>query len=110
MKAYKRIKKLTEVVKNLVELKEGKSVIADIGADHGYLSESLSRLEKVDKIFAVEISIIKHFRNVKIIRNLFKSYHRIIHPAHSLISLWAIGWNIKEIALLSPNYIAKELI
>ena len=56
MKAYKRIKKLTEVVKNLVELKEGKFVIADIGADHGYLSESLSRLEKVDKILAVEIS------------------------------------------------------
>lgn len=56
MKAYKRIKKLTEVVSQILENSENSVVVADIGADHGYLSESLSRLEKIDKILAVEIS------------------------------------------------------
>ena len=56
MKAYKRIKKLTEVVNDLIKYKQGKVVVADIGADHGYLSESLSRLENIDKIYAIEIS------------------------------------------------------
>ena len=56
MKAYKRIKKLTEVVLSLLDKFDESVVVADIGADHGYLSESLSRLDKVNKILAVEIS------------------------------------------------------
>ncbi len=56
MKAYKRIRKLTEVVFQLLNNYDRPVIVADIGADHGYLSESLSRLEKVDKVLAVEIS------------------------------------------------------
>ena len=56
MKSYKRIRKLTEVVSGLLESYEKNVTVADIGADHGYLSESLSRLDKIEKILAVEIS------------------------------------------------------
>ncbi len=55
MKAYKRIRKLTEAVEGLISEKNN-VVVADIGADHGYLSESLSRIDKIAKIYAVEIS------------------------------------------------------
>ena len=56
MKAYKRIRKLTEVVYDLIKDMNNEVVIADVGADHGYLSESLSRIDKVQKIYAIEIS------------------------------------------------------
>ena len=55
MKAYGRIKKIAKVV--LDELSEkGGSVVADIGTDHGYLSELVSRSELVEKVIATDIS------------------------------------------------------
>lgn len=56
MKTIKRIKCLTNACENLSKNFEKKLVIADIGTDHGYLSESLSRCDFVEKIIATDIS------------------------------------------------------
>lgn len=55
MKAYGRIKKIANVV--LDELGKGSGfVVADIGTDHGYLAELLSRSDKVKSVIATDIS------------------------------------------------------
>lgn len=59
MKTYKRILKLEEAVKFVCEYadKDIKDfVAADIGTDHGYLAEKLSKLEHVRKVIASDIS------------------------------------------------------
>lgn len=56
MRAFKRIKKLTEAVELCGKLIGENFTVADIGADHGYLSESLNRLENISTVYAVEIS------------------------------------------------------
>lgn len=56
MRAFKRIKKLTQVVELCGKLIGENFTVADIGADHGYLSESLNRLENISTVYAVEIS------------------------------------------------------
>lgn len=56
MRAFKRIKKLTEAVELCGKLIGENFTVADIGADHGYLSESLNRLENINTVYAVEIS------------------------------------------------------
>jgi len=53
MKAYKRIKKIAEVIDKLA--KEG-DVVADIACDHGYLAELLHRNSKIKKVYASDIS------------------------------------------------------
>ncbi|MBQ8452137.1 MAG: tRNA (adenine(22)-N(1))-methyltransferase TrmK [Clostridia bacterium] len=56
MRAYKRIKKLDEVVYDLSKNFNRKIVVADIGTDHGYLAERLSRRGNIEKIIATDIS------------------------------------------------------
>lgn len=53
MKAYKRIKAIAKVVDDLIS--EG-SVVADIGCDHGYLSELFDRNDKIKTVYAIDIS------------------------------------------------------
>lgn len=53
MKAYKRIKKLAEVVDELA--KHG-DIVADVACDHGYLAELLDRNEKIKTVYASDIS------------------------------------------------------
>ncbi len=56
MKTFKRIKVLSEEVSNFGGILQKKLVVADIGTDHGYLSESLSKNNCIEKIFATDIS------------------------------------------------------
>lgn len=53
MKAYKRIKAIAQVVDKFIS--DG-TVVADIGCDHGYLSELFDRNDKIKTIYAVDIS------------------------------------------------------
>lgn len=56
MKTIKRISKLQEAVEIVAQNFERKVVVADIGTDHGYLSESLSKQDYIEKIIATDIS------------------------------------------------------
>ena len=56
MKTYKRIAKLNEAVKFVFENLNKPLVVADIGTDHGYLAESLSKESFVQKVIASDIS------------------------------------------------------
>ena len=56
MKTYKRIAKLNEAVKFVFEILNKPLVVADIGTDHGYLAESLSKESFVQKVLASDIS------------------------------------------------------
>ena len=56
MKTYKRISKLNEAVKSVYEILNKPLVVADIGTDHGYLAESLSKESFVKKVLASDIS------------------------------------------------------
>ena len=71
MRAYKRIKKLAEVVDSLA--KNGDEV-ADIACDHGYLAELFDRNSKFSKVYATDISkeCLKKVENLKANFNLNK--------------------------------------
>ncbi len=56
MKTYKRISKLNEAVKFVFEKLKKPLIVADIGTDHGYLAESLSKEKFVQKVIASDIS------------------------------------------------------
>ena len=56
MKTFKRIAKLNEAVKFVFEILKKPLTVADIGTDHGYLAESLSKENFVDKVLASDIS------------------------------------------------------
>lgn len=56
MKTFKRIAKLNEAVKAVYEILGREITVADIGTDHGYLAESLSKGDFVEKIIATDIS------------------------------------------------------
>lgn len=57
MKSFNRIRKLNEIVAQIIEENNLRDVVvADIGTDHGYLSELLSRNEKIKKVIATDIS------------------------------------------------------
>lgn len=69
MKTYKRIEKLRQAV-DFVSVNFDKSVIvADIGTDHGYLAETLSKSEKYSEILATDISE----KSLNKLKNLIKS-------------------------------------
>ena len=57
MKSFNRIRCLNKVVCDIIdEYGFSDIVVADIGADHGYLAELLSRNDKIKKIYATDIS------------------------------------------------------
>ncbi|MBR2391126.1 MAG: SAM-dependent methyltransferase [Clostridia bacterium] len=57
MKAYSRIKKIANITLDVVSSLEKRQVtVADIGTDHGYLAELLSRDGNVGKVIASDIS------------------------------------------------------
>lgn len=56
MKTYKRIAKLEEAVCFVYDKLGRKMTVADIGTDHGYLAESLSKNEKIKTVLASDIS------------------------------------------------------
>ena len=57
MKSFNRIRCLNQVACEIIdEYKLFDIDVADIGADHGYLAELLSRNEKIKKIYATDIS------------------------------------------------------
>ena len=56
MKTFKRIAKLEEAVYFIGEKLSKMPIVADIGTDHGYLAEALSKAGKVEKIIATDIS------------------------------------------------------
>lgn len=56
MKTFKRIEKLAQAVYFVGEILSKKPVVADIGTDHGYLAEALSKSNKVENIIATDIS------------------------------------------------------
>lgn len=56
MKTYKRISKLNDAVKSVFEILKKPLIVADIGTDHGYLAESLSKENFVEKVLASDIS------------------------------------------------------
>lgn len=57
MKSFNRIRCLNKVVSEIIdEYNLIDVVVADIGTDHGYLSELLSRNKKIKKVFATDIS------------------------------------------------------
>ena len=71
MKSFRRIKKLSEVVKELAEEGENKKIVADIACDHGYLAELISRDENVSQVIASDISE----KCLAKVENLKKDYH-----------------------------------
>ena len=56
MKTYKRITKLKEAVNLVYDLLQKPITVADIGTDHGYLAEALSKTSYVETILASDIS------------------------------------------------------
>ena len=57
MKSFNRIKKILETVEEVIDRYNfNDCTVADIATDHGYLSELLSRNEKISKIYATDIS------------------------------------------------------
>ena len=56
MKTYKRIAKLNDAVKFVFENLKKPLIVADIGTDHGYLAESLSKENFVKSVIASDIS------------------------------------------------------
>ena len=56
MKTYKRIAKLEEAVKLVCKNLDKKVIVADIGTDHGYLAEKLSKLNQIERVVASDIS------------------------------------------------------
>ena len=56
MKTYKRIDKICGAVSNLTGYFDKKIIVADIGTDHGYVAEKLSKFEKIEKVVATDIS------------------------------------------------------
>lgn len=57
MKSFNRIRRLNQVVVDLIDKKTlDNVVVADIATDHGYLAELISRCEKVSKVYATDIS------------------------------------------------------
>ena len=57
MKSFNRIRQLSNVTSDLsAKIKPKNCVVADIGTDHGYLAELLSRDENITKIYATDIS------------------------------------------------------
>ena len=57
MKSFNRLRRLNQVVVDLIDEKTLDAVVvADIATDHGYLAELLSRCEKVSKVIATDIS------------------------------------------------------
>ena len=69
MKTYKRIAKLDEAVKSVFEILNKPLIVADIGTDHGYLAESLSKESFVQKVLASDISSKSLSKLEKIIEN-----------------------------------------
>lgn len=57
MKSFNRIRRLNGVVSDFIDENGLDNItIADVGADHGYLAELLSRNEKISKVIATDIS------------------------------------------------------
>lgn len=56
MKTYKRIAKLNDAVISVYNILNKPIIVADIGTDHGYLAESLSKEKFVQKVLASDIS------------------------------------------------------
>ena len=56
MKTYSRIEKLQAAVMLVQSELKKPLVVADIGTDHGYLADLLSKNEQVEKIIATDIS------------------------------------------------------
>ncbi len=57
MKSFNRLRRLNQVVEEVIEnLGLNNVVVADIATDHGYLAELVSRNEKVAKVLATDIS------------------------------------------------------
>ncbi len=56
MKTYKRIEKLRDAVKFVGDSLKKQIIVADIGTDHGYLAEELSKQDYVQKVLASDIS------------------------------------------------------
>ena len=57
MKSFNRIRRLNQIVGDIIKQRNLSSVIvADIATDHGYLAELLSRNESVLKVVATDIS------------------------------------------------------
>ena len=55
MKSFNRIRRLTEVVGDFIDSNGLDNItIADIGADHGYLAELLSRNSKIKKVIDIQ--------------------------------------------------------
>ncbi|MBQ8425273.1 MAG: tRNA (adenine(22)-N(1))-methyltransferase TrmK [Clostridia bacterium] len=56
MKTYKRIDKICGAVSNASKIFNKKIIVADIGTDHGYVAEKLSKYENIEKVIATDIS------------------------------------------------------
>lgn len=57
MKSFNRLRQLDLVISNIInENNLNNVVVADIGTDHGYLAELLSRNEKISLVLATDIS------------------------------------------------------
>jgi len=56
MKTFKRIDKICEMVSFASQFFKKKIIIADIGTDHGYVAEKLSKTNFANKIIATDIS------------------------------------------------------
>lgn len=69
MKTYKRIEKLSEAVDFVCLNFEKSIIVADIGTDHGYLSENLSKKDNIEKVLATDISEKSLDKLEKLIKN-----------------------------------------
>lgn len=56
MKTYKRIEKICSTIDFALKYYGGEAVIADIGTDHGFIAESVSKLSGVKSVIATDIS------------------------------------------------------
>ena len=56
MKTLKRIDKICSAVSFVASLFDRKIVVADIGTDHGFVAEKVSKFDSVEKVIATDIS------------------------------------------------------
>lgn len=115
MKSFNRIKVLSKTVGDIILKKKLKNVVvADVGCDHGYLSELLSRNENISKIYATDISkksldktkeLVKNFNLPKIETKLGDGLDAISRA--DLVVLAGVG-GYEIIKILSNQNITKK--
>lgn len=79
MRTYKRIDRICDAVLLVSTMLDGEVVVSDVGTDHGYVAEKVSKFENVKKVIATDISekSLSKLDNLILEKNLSKIETRV---------------------------------